>query len=219
MPEDKLLERLEQKAKGRVILADEAGSATKRKKIFLLTQSAGFALHEQLAEYKRFHGGAPDSPEVRTFERTTGLYLLESPRKSPEVSGLEVGNGKYTFEVHSVRGARRIAPDGRALNQVIISITQKRMVPGANAGDPKFRFRGGCTLILDLQDLTLEYAIVKTIGDKVDKNGKLLEENPRLLRQRKYRQSGERMSLRETYFGASGQDGADEPFALLHSSF
>ena len=32
MPEDKLLERLEQKAKGRVILADEAGTSTKRKK-------------------------------------------------------------------------------------------------------------------------------------------------------------------------------------------
>ena len=189
-----------------------------REKIFILMRSAGFALHEEL---ETMQGSDADSDEVQNFERTTGLYFLKSELKARAVTGLEVSkenDKKYKFEVHSVRGARRIAPDGRALNQVIISITQKRMVPSVKPGEPDFRFRGGCTLILDLQDLTLEYAIVKTIGDKVDAAGKV-EENARLQRQRKYRQSGERMSLRETYFGASGQDGVEEPFALLHSSF
>ena len=191
-----------------------------REKIFVLMRSAGFALHEELAEYKMKHGGQPDSDEVRNFENVTGLYLLESPRKRGAVSGLEVSGGKYTFEVHSVRGARRVAPNGSTLNQVIISITQKRRVPvNEKNGEEKFRFRGGCTLILDLQDLTLQYAIVKSIGDKVDGSGRFLENNPRLKRQREYRRGGDRVSLRETYFGDPKEDGAEEPFAVLHSSF
>jgi hypothetical protein len=75
-------------------------------------------------------------------------------------------------------------------------------------------------LILDLKDLTLRYAISKTIGDKLDKNYKYEKSNERLERQRKFRfGSGGAKSLRATYFGKSGDTDRDEPFALLHGRF
>jgi hypothetical protein len=192
---------------------------SEREKIFVLTRTASFALHDELADYKRIHSGSPDSKEILDFEKTTGLYFLESLRKKQAVKGIEVSGGKYTFEVHSVRGARRVAPGGNILNQVIISITQKRNVPlDENNSKPTFKFRGGCTLILDLQDLSLRYAIVKKIGDEVDETGKFVAGNERLKRQREYL-NDDKMSLRATYFGKSQQNDLDEPLALLHNSF
>ncbi len=73
--------------------------------------------------------------------------------------------------------------------------------------EPKMIFRGGCTLILDLNTMQLRDAIKKDIADEA-----------RLERQRQYRQGlmtdG---SLRATYFKALKD--AEEPFALLHRSF
>jgi hypothetical protein len=153
------------------------------------------------------------------FEKTTGLYFLWSPQKEQAVEGLEVNAEKYTFEVHSIRSARRVGPDGNTLNQIIISITQKRKVRlNEDNEEPKFNFRGGCTLILDLQDLSLRYAIVKKIGDEVDGQGKFVAVNERLKRQREFRTGGT-MSLRATYFGKSEQNEVEEPLALLHGGF
>jgi len=193
---------------------------TEREKIFILSRTVGKALHDELAEYKGKHEDYPDSEEVLNFEKTTGLYLLESDRKKGAVKGLDVKDRKYTYEVHSVRGARRVGPDGNSLNQIIISITQKRKVAvDKNKEEPQFKFRGGCTLIFDLQDLSLRYAIVKSIGDKIDDKGNFMAENERLKRQREYRTGGDGMSLRATYFGKSEQDEKDEPFAILHRNF
>jgi hypothetical protein len=112
---------------------------------------------------------------------------------------------------------------------VIISITQKRTLPvdknidydefsrmskEEKAKIPQIKFRGGCTLILNLKDLSLRYAIVKDLGDKVDDNGAYVAENERLKRQRDYRTGGG--SRRATYFGKQAQN---EPFALLHNNF
>ena len=200
----------------------------KREKIFFLTKAAQAALHEVLAEYKRFG----DLAEIAEFERITGLFLLESNEKTEAVKGLEVKSRKYTFEVHSVRGARCIGPDGNSLNQVIISIMQKRIVPldekvdlmalseDERKNEPQFKFRGGCTLILDLEDLNLRYVIPKTIGDKINsQTNKFVEPNERLKRQREYRTKGEETSLRATYFGKTENDEVKEPFALLHRNF
>jgi hypothetical protein len=126
--------------------------------------------------------------------------------------------GRYSFEVHSLRGARRVGPDGESLDQVIISITQKRKMTVEEAVAPedleeaaRFNFRGGCTLILDLQDLSLRYVVKKPIDDE-----------KRLKRQREYRMGGAETTLRATYFGNPNQDErseGDEPFAFLHRSF
>ncbi|HZD04978.1 MAG TPA: hypothetical protein VE173_08665, partial [Longimicrobiales bacterium] len=60
----------------------------------------------------------------------------------------EDGEGRgLPFEVHSVRPARRIGPDGQFLTELVVEITQARREPGLRSGT--FRFRGGCTLLFD----------------------------------------------------------------------
>jgi hypothetical protein len=185
-----------------------------REKIFNLTTVARRALEEWLIYFKSDAG--PE--EVGNFEKATGLYFYkpsegEKNLKSLEgreesLTGLGVYKGKYLFEVHSFRGAQRVAPDGTPVNRVIISITQKRKVKlDESSTDPKpekFFFRGGCTLIFDLNTLQLKYLIKKPIDNK----------DGRLTRQRQYRTGEGSASLRMTYFGPPEKT---EPFALLHS--
>lgn len=157
---------------------------------------------------------------LREFEEKTGLYL--STELNEKVDGLRRNKNKEpVFQVHTLRGARRIGPDGDDVNQVIISIVQTRDVAydesirmdNLKAKEkekiPCFKYRGGCTLILNLKDLSLRYVIKKRIDNK----------DKRLTRQREYRTSDVGASLRATYFGRPEQDKGNEPFALLHEHF
>jgi hypothetical protein len=65
-----------------------------------------------------------------------------------------------------------------------------------------FTFRGGCTLVLDLETAMPCYFIRKSILAP-----------SRLARQREWLAGTDSASLRATYFGATGQD---EPFAMIH---
>lgn len=145
-------------------------------------------------------------------------FDLEGLRKSSQYANVP------SFQIHSLRPARRVSPDGRLLNQLIISIIQTRVVPldATAAASPsptegvgtqpeedtddgsKLRFRGGSTLILDLDTMKLQYAVKKDIAD----------EN-RLNRYRSYRKD-QLMggTIRATYFRQI-QD-SNEPFAFLH---
>jgi hypothetical protein len=84
-------------------------------------------------------------------------------------------------------------------------ITQSRDEPY----DPKhpqfgtFRFRGGCTLVLDRENLDapIRYAVIKRIGSE-----------RRLEAQRRHRLEGAGTSLHAMYFGRRDE----EPFALCH---
>jgi hypothetical protein len=147
------------------------------------------------------------------FEAVTGLVLAPDT----QLPGLrKIRNEKDgvdfpVFEVHSVRPATRIGPDGDIVNQVIIAITQKREIridEASPTDDRTFVFRGGCTLILDLDTLSLRYRILKPVDDP-----------QRLERQRKFMQEGAGRSLRATYFGMLDRNNQSEPFALLHRAF
>ena len=138
----------------------------------------------------------------RGLEELTGLAL----KPDTQMAGLEIDSQKIPkFEIHSLRSAQRIGPDGNALNQIIISITQKRkflLDPASPTGGSKFYFRGGCTLILDLNNLDLRYRIVKKIDDE-----------ERLAAQVHYKQEVRGNSLYATYFD---ENDPDEPFAIMH---
>jgi hypothetical protein len=71
--------------------------------------------------------------------------------------GEEEGRIVLKFEVHSLRPARRVGPDGDSLNQLIISLIQSRDLPLNPDAEDKTTmiFRGGCTLILDLDTMQL----------------------------------------------------------------
>lgn len=174
-----------------------------REKIFNLTTIAKSVLHQWLVDFKL----DANIEDVRKFEDLTGLFLLETEDTKKKLSDMDPKGGRYKFEVHSFRGAQRTAPDGTPVNRVIVSITQKRMVSVDEEETPtseKFAFRGGCTMVFDLESLKLKYVVKKLIDDS----------DGRLKRQRAYRTGEGGASLRATYFGPPEEA---EPFALLHS--
>jgi hypothetical protein len=153
-------------------------------------------------------------------EQSLGLVL--SPRKN--LQSIVLSDGIPKLEVNSVRPAYRVGENSRTAADLVVEINQqrygyldpvrqKRVDNGElKARDPDFIFRGGTTLLIDLETARVRYVIYKRV-----------ESNSRLETQRRYLadESPDR-SLRATYFGDSRlriyQDGKDnvEPFALLH---
>jgi hypothetical protein len=120
------------------------------------------------------------------------------------------------FEVHSARPARRNGPNGERLNDVIIEVTQRRPAyfsrevqaqaekDPSRAPVPDFWFRGGSTLVVDLESGDLRYSIAKDIRNE-----------RRLDAQRAYLLGDNASPQRAMYFGGLRQ-ATGEPFALLH---
>jgi hypothetical protein len=150
-----------------------------------------------------------DKPHRPEFNRVTGITLDKKSR----LQGLARDkNGIPTFEVHAVRPALRVSPDGSIMKQMIMLITQRRTVPinTEHPDDGNFDFRGGCTLIFDLEGekASLRYAITRDIGDE-----------QRLADIRAYKRAREEegLSLRETYFTPDpARPEMAEPFNFLH---
>jgi hypothetical protein len=102
------------------------------------------------------------------------------------------------FSVNALREARRLREDGRALNQVFITILQKETM--VHQGQ-EHTVRSGSTLVLDLDEAGVTCVIRKGLRDLA-----------RLSRTIKFKEDGSGYpSLAATYFGDS-----HEPFAALH---
>jgi hypothetical protein len=151
-------------------------------------------------------------PEVA--EPLTGLAL--NPATAPRTIARD-DSGLPVFEVHSVRPARRVGPDGQLTVDLVLEITQRRnayfdprtqeeadRASGLDA-PADFTFRGGCTVIVNMETGEPRYVIRKGILA-----GQRLEE------QRRFRGRPDAESLRATYFGDPLRSGTAEPFALLH---
>jgi hypothetical protein len=176
-----------------------------RRELFDSLVTSRISAHQFLAE------ALTDSSDLNQrdeFTRVTGIdttrsSTLDGIRKNKET-------GQPTFEVHAVRPALRVSPDGTIMKQMIMIVTQRRevLIDPDNADGGKFDFRGGSTLIFDLDgnEPSLRYAITRSIADE-----------QRLAEIRAYRKakSADSLTLRETYFGPPKEAG--EPFALLHS--
>ena len=119
--------------------------------------------------------------------------------------GLDFSDSNRRFEVHSVRPARRVARDGTIGNDIIVVITQSRDVfyDPKNPSRGTFRFRGGCTLIVDADkdDASIRYCVIKRVNSENREKA-----------QREFLTGN--TSLRSMYFGAEGA--AREPFAMIH---
>jgi hypothetical protein len=134
--------------------------------------------------------------KAKVLERVTGLALTTF--QVPQ--GIKVReSGNPVFEVHSFRTAQRQRMDGRVLNQVFISLMQKRDVE-TEEGNPII-LRGGCTLVLDLDERRIVYSIRKS-----------LDSQNRVRRQIEFQTGAALQSLGATYFGSA----AAEPLAALH---
>jgi hypothetical protein len=125
-----------------------------------------------------------------------GFFREGGPMKVGDVEG-QLGG----IEVHSVRPARRVGPDGQLLADLVVEITQTfRPTPPAVG-----RFRGGCTLLIDLERSEVRYFVRKRVASA-----------PRLQAQQAFA-SDTADALRAAYFLDPNR--GVEPFAVLHRSY
>lgn len=133
-------------------------------------------------------------------------------------------DGLPTLEVHSVRTARRPVEGGGTKLDLVMELVQRRrgyFTPERQAeaealplDSPRFwdekdlrqdfKFRGGCTLLIDGETGEIRYCVLKSIRSET-----------RLARQRAFA-TGRETSLRATYSPADPHAAIREPFALLH---
>jgi hypothetical protein len=107
------------------------------------------------------------------------------------------------FEVHELRGAMRNSPDGRHIPQIVVALTQSRVIKeDKKSGTPSYIFRGGSTLVVDLSISEVKYRIVKNI-----------ESEKRQGRTADFIRKAAADPLRALFFAPNRR----EPFAALHS--
>ena len=102
------------------------------------------------------------------------------------------------IEVHSVRPARRVDPDGNLRSALVVEITQT-FRPQAM---PRMRFRGGCTLVIDLATAQVKYMVRKKVASPARFSSQLNFG------------ADAGGSLHSNYF--DGDADGREPFALMH---
>jgi hypothetical protein len=188
-------------------MTDQIRYVSDRKEYFDIAEKLCFTLHSWIASEGRHALMKLGKATGMTFKWTgpDGVTPIEGLRGDPKTTAVP------KFQVHTVRPARRVGPDGNTLNQLIISIIQTRELPIDPSPAPPdvkpeiFKFRGGCTLILDLDTKELRYLIAKDVTDE-----------KRLARQRAYRmRDGDDGSQRSLYFRRFAS--SREPFAMLHA--
>jgi hypothetical protein len=134
------------------------------------------------------------------------------------ITGLDLVSEGKKFEVHAVRPAKRVGPDGQALTHLVIVITQRETVAprereeelaaqGWEVAERSFYFRGGCTLIVDPETGGVRYCIAKDINDQARRD-----------RQFEYLHQAARVSglVRALGLGTGAAARLHEPLAMIH---
>ena len=171
--------------------------------------------------------------ENAEFERLTGLVFNTRWRDfGVRTSRAYKGTEGPSFAVQNLRLVNRIGPSGSQINQIIFSLVQRcgvivregkiagGFVPGETQKPPGgFEFRGGCTMIFDLDSLELKSCIAKPILRFDPNNSKYgIVDKERALRQHHYQTEEGLLAMGEyaRYFGFGLTGEQIEPFALLH---
>lgn len=102
---------------------------------------------------------------TRKYRQQLHLQLKAAFKAAPKFAEeLGLDPNEETFEVHALRRAIRVSPDGsRHIPQLIVALTQSIDVP-AKDGTPAHVFRGGSTLIVDLAAARVKYKVTKKIS-------------------------------------------------------
>ncbi|MEY3443434.1 MAG: hypothetical protein RLZZ519_1715 [Bacteroidota bacterium] len=201
----------------------ELGYVSNRQQVYEATKNligGAEGLHHQLRNH------FVEFDENGTLSSLCGL-MFPREKATSESLGLEWGylvSGAASFAVSNLWLANRVTPEGAIANHVIITLAQKRgvrmhvqgnditvdetgyFVPDHTApedmGENHIVFRGGCTLIFDLDTLQLRYVIQKNIDDKA-----------RMMRQFKFQKA----PSAQTYFDNQALLALGGPIAHLHS--
>jgi hypothetical protein len=171
------------------------------------------------------------------FEKLTGLVFNTRWPTFGVRTSTYYGSGNVqgpSFRVQNLRLVSRTGPSGNQINYIVFSLVQRAgvivkegqfantYVPDENE-PPKggFEFYGGCTMIFDLDKLTLKFAISKPLlsPDKLRQGYQELDVK-RIMRQHNYQTDEGLLSLSEQslYFRTGLKNNSfNEPFAFLHS--
>lgn len=173
-------------------LTGEARYAKNRRELFNVLRGWRQKIHDKILRHWE---------DVPGLESLTGLKF----EVNAKLSGLRLDREKVPrFQVAALAAIERVGPDGDVINQVLLSLIQTRDLKDSD-GNP-MKFRGGCTLLIDLDTRRVRYAIRKPIfGPSAER---------RLARQRAYLAGIGEASLAAAYFGADAE--VAEPFAMLH---
>ena len=101
--------------------------------------------------------------EVPGRALTRQILGFEEPTESGQKRSVMIDGQTLTgvvrpIEVHSVRPCRRTAPDGSVKSTLVIELTQT-----FRADPDQQRYRGGCTLLIDLNSRRLQYLVRKKL--------------------------------------------------------
>ncbi|HEX9987289.1 MAG TPA: hypothetical protein VGE45_02290 [Chloroflexia bacterium] len=150
--------------------------------------------------------------------RAIGIVLDED--NPPPTMFRSRTSGQVAVEVHSVRTALRRSPRGAPTTDLVVEITQRRRgyfdaakqkeydAPGQTepAGDGDFRYRAGCTLLINPTTMEVR-RVIRTPGDIAD--------DAQLERVRRFLTEGGLEPPNAFDFAREAMN-AREPFALLH---
>jgi hypothetical protein len=161
-----------------------------RKQSYLHGESNGFLLWKWLQKNL-----TPE--ETRVVESDLGVYIRAGKSVPKEIPTDEHGTPR--LQIHSVRPARRINSRGQQLTDLVIEAVQKYIVTDPDTGE-KVTHRGGCTLLIDMQNQRFRYAVRKRVGS----SSRVESE------QNFFRMAAEGS---QSYFDPFEQR---EPFAMLH---
>ena len=113
------------------------------------------------AEWEQFLNplGLTSRPVSELFGRDSSNVRFLGPNGTPSSRHVP------PIECHTIRPAFRAGREGRQIEQVLITLTQRVTADvGSGAERKPMVFRGGCSLVFSLGDLnTVEYVIVKNI--------------------------------------------------------
>ena len=153
---------------------------TDRKKIFQITKShiAGDrnqeGLHKMIRQQKSYN---------EQFEQLTGIMITEN-FKEYGINEASYGQEYPSFFITNLRLVNRIGPTGKKVNHIIFTILQTARLDFAQKNNPvgseltawnkeddsdaDIKFRGGATIIFDVDTRELKYSIAKPIFDRFD---------------------------------------------------
>jgi hypothetical protein len=128
--------------------------SSNRKESYLHGESNGYLL------WKWFQANI-SGEEAKVVEADLGVYIKADPSLPKQIPTAK--DGTPLLQIHSVRPARRINRRGQQLTDLVVETVQRFIVtdPGTGA---KTTHRGGCTLLVDMQNERVRYAIRKRVG-------------------------------------------------------
>lgn len=199
---------------------------TDRQKIHQITKEfiSGGAM-AKLGLHTRINIKFLQSKAGSRFAELSGMLFATNQNGCKEM-GIDYStpNSPSVYTVDNLWLASRVTPDDKTVNHVIITLGQRRGVNARIDGNGNFKidsffqpsqktknptgfiFKGGCTLIFDLDSMKLKYAIKKDISDM-----------KRMEKQFRYSQDILNIGASATYFNNQALAGISGPFAFLHS--